>query len=353
MNDADTLAAGEYDDYRGTVGDERQLWENNGWSVRGRDDSTDYLLWVSPYVIQGLPAQSYKPGRLTVNQTLLITHDADAPPELVDNDFIAVGWDPQEYLTWDDLTVGGDDEINTWDLGGRRMTAAPPRWRIDGEHAGVSTELTIEATTPAKWFTDPQEGLDRRSDRWWIANGEVEGRISTASLDLDVRAAHGVHERHIHCGLAHDPVTLLAGAGIVWFTVTSPELSGYVMARPTRGSYWAQFDLGGRTVSLTDSGISCTTTRTWVDPATNMVVGQTWHIVIEHEGGTIALDIQAKARAYYMWNFLSGGSTILYWWLCTAEATIEDAAGRRTLTDLAAEAHLNRSFYQRHGAADD
>jgi hypothetical protein len=347
------LPVGEYRDYRSIVGPQRQLWENNGWSVRGRDAGTDYLLWVSPYVVQGLPSASYRPGRFAVNQTLLITHDVESANELVDNDFLAVGWDPSEYLSWDDLQVTTDDSANRWRLGGRTMTAAPSEWRIEGEHAGVRTELSIAAKSDPMWFTDPAEGLDVRADRWWIANGEVTGSIESPGRTLDVSRAHGVHERHIHCGLTHDPVKLLAGAGIVWFTVTSPELSGYVMARPSRGSSWAQFDVHGRTVEIVDDGIKCTTTRTWQDPATGMVVGQSWVIEVEYEGGVITLEIQAKARAYYMWNFLAGGSTMLYWWLATSNATISERSGVTRLSGIPAEAHLNRTFYERHGAAHD
>ncbi|MEU8825375.1 hypothetical protein [Streptomyces sp. NPDC048636] len=352
MSQHHPVAAEEYRDHRAFVGPDRQLWENNGWSVRGRDDGTDYLLWTSPYLIQGLAGQSYRPGRLALNQTLLITHPAQAPDELVDNDFLAVGWDPDDYRAWDDLDVTIEDDTARWSLGGRTMTAAPPQWRIDGRHAGVETDLALTARSEPQWFTDPQEGLDRRADRWWIANGEVDGVIRTSGGTLTVVGAHGVHERHIHCGLVHDPISLLEGEGIVWFTVTSPELSGYVMARPSRGASWAQFDVDGRTVERAGEGISTATTRTWTDPKTRMVVGQTWHVEVEHDTTRLQLDVQARARAYYSWDFLSQGRTILYWWLCTANVTIEDEQGVRKLAGLPAEAHLNRTYYRRHGAFD-
>lgn len=341
------VAHSEYDDYRAVVGTDRQLWENNGWSVRGRTGGDDYLLWVSPYAIQGIAGESYRPGRFSVNQTLLIVHDADAPDELVDNDFLAVGWDPDEYLTWDELTVRSTAESTSWSLGGRTMTAAPPRWSIAGEHAGVGTSLDIRAHAEPLWFTDPADDLTRRADRWWIASGDVHGSLDVDGRTLAVDGAHGVHERHIHCGVAHDPVRLLKGEGIVWFTVTSPELSGYVMARPSLGASWAQFTLDGEPIELIGAGITSDTVRTWCDPVTHMVVGQAWRVRIEREDLAITLAVQARARAYYAWNFLSEGSTMLYWWLATAEATIERADGSRTVRDLPAEAHLNRTFYVR------
>jgi hypothetical protein len=343
----------EYEDYRDRVGPDRQLWENNGWSVRGRDGATDYLLWASPYVIQGLAGQSYQPGRMALNQTLLIAHDADAPDELVDNDFIAVGWSPDEYLPWDALAVTGDGRSTAWSVGGRTMTAAPPQWSIDGHHAGVGTRLSLQAHSDPMWFTDPDESLDRRADRWWIANAAVEGTITAGGRTIDVHDAHGVHERHIHCGLTHDPVRLLGGAGIVWLTVTGPGISGFVMARPSLGASWAQFTIEGSPVEVSGDGIAFEVVRTWCDPVTSMVVGQTWRARVQAGETTIELDVQARARAYYSWDFLSRGSTMLYWWLCSARATVTDAAGRRSFTDLLAEAHLNRTFYRRHGSADD
>lgn len=339
----------EYEDYRAAVGPDRQLWENNGWSVRGRSGDDDYLLWVSPYAIQGLAGESYRAGRFAVNQTLLIWHDIDAPDELVDNDFVAVGWDPDEYFTWDELAVHSTADSTSWSLGGRTMTAAPPRWSIAGEHAGVGTSLEILGRASPLWFTDPAEDLTARADRWWIGSGDVHGSLSVDGRTLPVDGAHGVHERHIHCGLAHDPVRLLRGAGIVWFTVTSPELSGYVMARPSLNASWAQFTVDGVAVELVGTGISSETVRTWFDPVTGMVVGQAWRVRVVHHDLTITLSIQARARAYYSWNFLSEGSTMLYWWLAVAEATIEGPDGSRTVRDMPAEAHLNRTFYLREG----
>ena len=57
----------DYRDYRSVVRPDEQLWENNGWSVRGTDADTDYLFWASPYLIQGIPGGTYLPGRFALN----------------------------------------------------------------------------------------------------------------------------------------------------------------------------------------------------------------------------------------------------------------------------------------------
>jgi hypothetical protein len=341
----------EYRDYRSIVRADEQLWENNGWSVRGSDDGTDYLFWASPYLIQGIPGGTYLPGRFALNQTLLIAHPSDTPDELVDNDFVAVGWDPVDYRPWDALTVGGEAGRVDWETPGRRFGTASDAWSIDGSHGGVDCSLDIRAATAPMWFTDPAEDIRDAGHRWWIANGRATGRLSAAGLSLAVDA-HAVHERHIHLGRRHDPVRLLAGGGVAWFTISGGGITCAVLARPSQGSAWAQLLIDGRPIEARDDAISFGTERTWHDPATGMVVGQTWRLAIEHEGGTVEFRVQAKARAYYTWNFLAEGATMLYWWLCTADAVVDDGATRR-LSGLSAEVHLNRTFYRRHGVRDD
>lgn len=349
MIDPGRLTAEEYADYRNVVGPKRQLWENNGWSVRGRDNGVDYLFWGSPYFIQGLPEASYLPEQIALNQTLMITHDASAPDELVDNDFIAVGWDRVDYLSWDEVVVGREGPSVTWQFPGRTYLASPPSWSISGSHAQVGTDLSINLIAEPMWFTDPNEGIDERTDRWWIANGSASGRIWTMDQFLTVTNAHAVHERHIHCGTSHDPISLLSGGGVVWFTVSGEEITCAVLARPSKKSAWAQLTLKGQTIEVKDDAITFTTERTWLDPATEMVIGQTWRVVVRHPDGQVELRIQAKARAYYLWNFLADGKTMLYWWLCTASATLNGSGPEEHIEGLVAEAHLNRTFYRRHG----
>ncbi|MGB3376185.1 MAG: hypothetical protein WBA87_13725 [Microbacterium sp.] len=342
----------EYHDYRSTVRTDEQLWENSGWTVRGADSGTDYLFWASPYFIQGVRGGTYLPGRLALNQTLLITCPIDAPGELTDNDFIAVGWDPVDYLSWDDVTVSGDDDLVEWEFQGRRFTAGPDSWRVDGTHAGVDSSLKISPAAAPMWFTDPGRDIRETGNRWWIANGRAVGELRSGDVSLSVDA-HAVHERHIHLGRKHDPVRLLADGGVVWFTISGDDITCAVLARPSLGSAWAQLIIDGRPIEVRNEAISFSTERTWHDPATGMLVGQSWRLSIEHEDGAVDFHIQAKARAYYTWNFLADGATMLYWWLCSAEATLTSpSTGRaaRVMTGLPAEAHLNRTFHRRHGS---
>lgn len=342
----------EYLDYRDTVRPDQQLWENNGWSIRGADGTQDYLFWASPYFIQGIPGGHYLPGRLALDQTLLITHPLDAPDELTDNDFVAVGWDPVDVRDWTSASVERADDVVTWDLGSRTYRAARDFWRVSGDGDGVSCDLVIRPAAAPMWFTDPQRSIAETGNRWWIANGRADGWLRTGDASIEVDA-HGVHERHIHLGTAHDPVRLLDGGGVAWFTAAGEDVNCAVLSRPSYGANWAQLVIDGEAVEARDASVQAVTESTWHDPASGMLVGQAWRLRIEHAAGAVELAIRARARAYYTWNFLAEGSTVLYWWLCTADAVITGPGPRRTVTGLAAETHLNRTFARRHGVRRD
>ncbi|WP_223623787.1 hypothetical protein [Microbacterium sp. EST19A] len=350
MIEDSSFPASEYLDHRDRVGEEKQLWENNGWSIRGRDADTDYLFWSSPYLIRGLEGGSYRPGNFGLDQTLFVAAPADAPPELHDNDFIAIGWDERDHYDWSEVTVASTPGAVEWTTPHRTYLAAPPTFGIAGSHAGVEADIRIDLDAEPMWFTDPAESLDARANRWWIASGRASGELILPGRSVSIRDAHAVHERHIHLGRTHDPVRLLTGGGVCWYTASGEGLSVALLARPSLGSAWAQVTVGEQTWDVTGDGLSVRTTRTWLDPQTNMLVAQAWDVAIElPEGaGSIELALQAKARAYYTWDFLAEGQTMLYWWLCTGTAEVTQGDARHRVTDLLTEAHLNRTFSVRH-----
>ncbi|MFS0894936.1 hypothetical protein [Microbacterium sp. 179-I 3D3 NHS] len=354
MIERSDFPASEYLDHRARVGGEKQLWENNGWSIRGRDGDTDYLFWSSPYLVHGVAGASYRPGSFALDQTLFVEAPAGAEAELGDNDFIAIGWDARDQYDWSQVAVTAETDAAPdaviWTTPHRSYRAAPPTFGITGTHAGVEADLRIDLDAEPMWFTDPAEGLDVRANRWWIASGSASGALVLPGRRVAVRDAHAVHERHIHLGLVHDPVRLLAGGGVCWYTASGDGLSVALLARPSLGSAWAQVTLGDRTWDVTGDGLSLRTTRTWHDPQTNMLVAQAWEVVVDlpDGAGTIELALQATARAYYTWDFLAEGQTMLYWWLCTGTADVRQGGARRRIPDLLAEAHLNRTFSVRH-----
>lgn len=336
---------GEYLDYRDRVGDDQLLWENNGWSIRGTAGELEVLVWTSPYLLKGFAGGPFQLDRATVNQSLLVAIDpAAVPTSLHDNDFIAVGWEPDHFLPWSACQVERQGAAVTWSIDGRRITSAPPRWRITGDHGGVGLDVAITGIADPLWLTDPAEQLVDRQDRWYVANATATGTLTTAGVSRPL-TGHAVHERHIHLGRTYDPVTLLRGDGVTWHTGHSDALSYAVLARPSRREHWGQVSVRGEEWRLTAPGqVETEVTETWHDPRTGAVVPSAWRLLLRSDRGTLELRTVARARAFYRWDYLSRGSTLLYWWLCHTDGVLRRSDGSvESLGGIRSEAHVNRT----------
>lgn len=336
----------EYLDYRDRVREDQLLWENNGWSLRGTAGDLEVLAWVSPYLLKGFDGGPFALDAAGVNQSLLVTLDpGTAPPTLHDNDFVAVGWDPPALLPWTAWQVESDGRAVTWRGPDREIVSAPPHWTVTGDHGGVELAVDISALAEPMWLTDPDQDLADRQDRWFIANGVAQGTLRLGGSRLPL-SAHAVHERHIHLGTTYDPVTLLRDGGVTWHTGHNDQVSYAVLARPSRGEHWGQVQVRGAEWRLTRPGdIEIDVTSRWCDPRTDLTVPAAWRLRLRGDAGTLELRTTARARAFYRWDFLSGGRTQLYWWLCSTVGTLTGPDGRvEELAPLRSEAHLNRTL---------
>ena len=336
----------EYLDHRSRTPDGALLWENNGWSVRGTVDGKDFLLWTSPYLLKGYAGGAFRLDRATVTQTMLIFADDLSSKLEQPNDFVAVGWEPDQAGTWDDWTVEHSEAGVRWASKDRQVETTPRSWRITGDHAGVELDLELRPDRPALWLSPPEEPLGARQDRWWIATAHVEGTMRLEGSPQPV-SAHALHERHIHMGTRYNPVTLLRGEGVTWHSGSTEGLSYSLLARPALGLYWAQLDVGGRVLDTRDAAqVSLSATDHWVDPETSLYLPREWELHIDADDVRLDLVTTAHARAYYVWNFLRDGITVLYWWVCTSQGRLTTREGTRELPMVRAEAHLNKTIYE-------
>jgi hypothetical protein len=341
--------AGEYLDHRRRVSPAQRLWENNGWSVRGTGGDRELLLWTSPYLLQSGPDGPFVAERLAVSQTVLVLAEPgqDGGP-LVDAPFVSAGWDPADRLPWHDVVVEERAGSVRWSAAGRIVEAAPPRFTLGGDHAGIGLAVDIEASAAPLWLSDPAQPLGEREDRWFVVNGLATGTVAVGGERLSLRG-HAVHERHVHLGTGYDPVRLLAGEGVTWHTAHGESLTLAVLSRPTLGTCWGQAIVEGEVVDLSSPGaIAVEVTDRWIDPRTGFVVPSAWVIELRRGAGSdrLVVELRAQRRAYYLWNHLIGGETVCYWWLATGRASLLRGGGtRRDLGPLRAEAHRNRTFY--------
>lgn len=337
----------EYDDHRSMIGPGQVLWENNGWSLRGVAGGREMLLWTSPYLLHGSPGSAFRLGDASVTQTMLIFADDPERPLEEPNDFVSVGWEPDQFGDWSDWTVNRDDARARWSGPGREVTAWQDHWELVGDHAGVGLEVRLDPITAVQWLSPPEEPLGKREDRWWIANASASGRLRWAGEDLELES-HGLHERHIHLGTGYNPVSLLRGQGVTWHSGHQDDVSYSVLARPDRDLYWAQVVVGERVWDIRQSdAVRVTAVEHWDDPDTWLRLPKRWELEVVGEGLSLRITALAHARAYYVWDFLRDGVTVLYWWLCTSEGQIESGEGSRRLQHVRSEVHLNKTIYER------
>ncbi len=70
-----------------------------------------------------------------------------------------------------------------------------------------------------------------------------------------------------------------------------------------------------------------------------------WRIAVDHADGLLELDVTAYARAYYLWDYLRGSTSLLYWLLADADARWTPAGGGGVVAErLLYAAHTNRPF---------
>jgi hypothetical protein len=328
------------------VGEDDVLWENNGWSLRGVAGGREMLLWTSPYLLRGRSGSAFRLAEASLTQTMLFFADDPERPLEEPNDFIAVGWEPDQFGSWSDWTVTRDDRSARWSGPGREITAWSDHWQLGGDHAGVGLDVRLDPITAVQWLSPPEEPLGSRQDRWWIANATATGQLDLGDQGLTLEA-HGLHERHIHLGTTYNPVSLLRGQGVTWHSGHQDPVSYSVLARPDRGLYWAQVVVDGRVWDIRDpAAVTVRAVDHWVDPETWLHVPRRWELEVRGEDLALSIITTAHARAYYLWNFLRDGVTVLYWWLCTSQGQIETSAGRRHLGQVGSEVHLNRTIYE-------
>jgi hypothetical protein len=342
----------DYRDHRPLTARGLNLWENHGWMIWDRPGGEDILLWLSPYRLVGRqPGGPFAVDDVALSQTLLLRgrFEGEARRRLADTPFLAVGYDLGDHLPGDALSIAVDDERATWQIADRVFTAAPPRWTIRGEHAGVDVDLELTAMGPPFWLADPATPVEDSEERWFTqcarARGTVRHNGTTFHID-----GYASHERHVHCGTRYDPPKLLAASGVTWHSGSGDGIQVIALSRPSLGRAWARLVFDDAVAEFRAPEATCriSEVETWVDPASRLAVPSAWHASFSGPAGSLEIEARAYARAYYLWPHFSHGATVLYWWLADAQVGYELADGRRGRETFRYVVHDNRLLYRRH-----
>lgn len=325
------------------------LWENHGWGVRSLRGDGDTLLWVAAYQLRSRRGVPFVKPEFSALQSMVAHVELTATERATmhDNDFSAIGWNGLDELRPPgDLAITVGDREAVWAMDDMRFIAAPPDWHVRGRQRDTAYDLQLHAESPAFWLTDRQLSARQNGDRWHLVNARASGRLNLAGRPLTIDGM-GWHERHIHLNDFYNPITLLKGPGIVFHNGYSPELDFHLMGRPQLGIYRAKILCGGEEFNFQGATeVESTEIGHWVDPRSRLHTPSRWRVRCANESATLELAVQAFARTFYLWNFLTGGVNVLYWWLAEATGRFE-RPGRPALTlpRLKHVVHQNQALY--------
>lgn len=326
------------------------LWENHGWGIRSTGESDgDSLVWVAAYQLRSRPDGPFIRESFSALQSMFahVEYTRAQKREMRDNDFIAIGWNGMSDLRDpSDLHIDVGESAATWSLDRMRFTARPPEWLVQGRQRDLAYDLRLKAESPAFWLSPREKSALEHGDRWFLVNARAEGSIKHGSSNIPI-SGMGWHERHVHLNDYYDPAHLLRGTGIIFHNAYSPHLDLHLMCRPDRDLFKAKILHEGNEHNFEgSSAISTKTLKRWADPRTNILLPCEWSIDIDDGDSRLELHVQAFARTYYLWNFLTGGVNILYWWIAESNGMFTPPGKRAVaLKDMKHVVHQNQLFY--------
>ncbi len=326
------------------------LWENHGWGIRSIEEDGDALVWTSPYLLRSRRNGPFIKEKFCALQSMIahVRYTRAQKRRMHDNDFIALGWNGLNDLrVVDELKTLTDGEKAVWQVGGMCFEAAPPIWKVQGVHRDIHYDIACEAESPAIWLTDRNRSALEHGDRWYLVNARSRGTVKVADIEIPM-AGMGWHERHVHLNDYYDPIELLQGPGILFHNGYSSNLHVHLMARPRLGIFRArilhegvEYDFSGK------PSVSVDVLEEWLDPRSRMVVPSSWLVTLTSGNAELELHVQAFARTYYLWNFLTGGVNLLYWWIAEANGHFDHPSGRRIdIVEMKHVVHQNQVMYR-------
>lgn len=348
-----TVKTSDYKDHRPLALTGLNLWENHGWMVWDKDKDQDLLLWLSPYRIVGAhPNTPFAAHDVALSQTMFLRsrYEGDERCQMHVDPFVCVGYDLGDHLQGGALQIEVDDDKAVWVIGERNFVAAPPIWRVFGQHADVDVDLTFQLAGPAIWLTDPAKSVEEIQERWFLLFARAQGQVTHGNERLTIDG-YAAQERHVHCGTKYDPIRLLSSRGITFHCAASKDVQVIVCSRPSRQLAWAHLIFPHRVVDFNAPEHRCVIREVdfWVDPQSRVQVPWSWHSTFEGSSGFLELRGHAFSRSFYLWPNFKFGCTILYWWLGDVEMNYELASGEKgRLPNLQYVVHDNRLLYRQH-----
>jgi hypothetical protein len=264
-----------------------------------------------------------------------------------DNDFVAAGWSPSEYLPEGAIEVDHSDRRVLWEVGDRQYEDAPPHWAIRGAHADVHFDISLDAFAPP-FTVFPHETLAEAGIAWYEVYLKGGGSVAHGGQRHEL-TGHACHERVI-VTRDHEP-HLMRGQGLFWHHLFGEQVQCWVMTAPSAGYGLSYLVVNGETVRIDDpQRIHFKELGFWQDPRSGFRISWRWHVQVETEIGTLDVVAGAYARAYYPWSPFADTANILYWMPAEANGTFTRTSGEVIeIRNAKYMGHTNRAYFNTGG----
>lgn len=325
------------------------LWENHGWCLRLHGDGHEYMLWVAFYIIRAGTSERFIVRDVRIDQAIVVAVDGQVGGQdfgMHDNRFSVDGVHWSEYMAPEDLAVTRGDGDVVWATQRRRHVNTAQGWKIEGAAGGL--ELDLELAPWCEPFAFDGFDLILGSE----ALAQVRGTISHDGRVIYVEG-FGQHEK-VHTAA---PIQRVDKAG--WATLSSDLLHMWHVGAGKRVAFSCLANQPGEaadringhvvidseSVRFTRGELDVKETNHWVDPMCGVHVATGWSICASTAAGTLQLDVSGSSRAYYIWDYLRGSTSLLYWQLAAGRATWTPLDGGGVIEEeIRYVAHTNRPF---------
>jgi hypothetical protein len=330
-------------------GRDSALWENHGWCLRLHGEGREYLLWVAFYIIRAGTSDRFVVQDVRIDQAVVVAADAPAegaPATMRNNEFTVEGVHWSEYLGPDGLSITepADAEVR-WASARRVHTSGAEGWQVVGAAGDLHLDLRLTPWCAPFDFT----GFDLILG--FEALARVEGTVTEGGRSVQV-TGFGQHEK-VHTAM---PIQRSDNAG--WNTLSEPLRHVWHVGAGERLAFSRLANqpgeaadksnchvvVDGRPIRIGSGRVSSVETGRWTDPQCGVDVATAWSIDVQAADGTFKCEVAGTQRAYYLWDYLRGRTSLLYWELCAGTASWRGADGERIDEPIRYVAHTNRPF---------
>lgn len=287
----------------------KNLDKFEGWPqhlITAKVDGYNIMFFISAYLIDGKSPG----GFLADNAAALSIIFAMIPEEeqgmMHDNDFIATGLCPNDFLKYDDLKIISEKDKIIMKIKDVEFVSAPPYFSVKGKDTGIEFDLKVTAVGETSWYKGEDWDVIMNDTEKLTKKGNnfdqyttVEGTIKAMGKTFTFKNGLGTH--------AH-PVNQLSLEER--FRSASCVYIGYDKGMQFVGQSWAGVVNRGF-VHLLDEGrhlvydngvnpkadANLTVTGTWYDPRSMFVVPYKWHANMRSPEGILDVDINGTGRA--------------------------------------------------------